>query len=124
MQNETPLPYYLQQDEITKSQLTNFSQMPNAYESLQMTMNPYLMGGSSIQSIKPLIVFTGTDPEYSVEEYLNAVTANLILKIGPEPIKTPLHQSWLHRRTALIQTKIQKKPHLLTQFKNVFQFYL
>ena len=48
MQNEKPLPYDLQQYEITKNQLTNFSQMPNAAESLQMTMNPYLMGGSSI----------------------------------------------------------------------------
>ena len=39
MQNEILLPYYLQQHEITKSQLTNFSQIPNAAESLQMTMN-------------------------------------------------------------------------------------
>ena len=50
MQNEIPLPYYLQQHEITKNQLKNFSQMSNAAESLQMTMNPYLMGGSSIKS--------------------------------------------------------------------------
>ena len=106
MQNEIPLPYYLQQHEITKNQLTNFSQTPNAAESLQMTMNPYLMGGSSITSNKPLMVFTGTDPEYSVEDYLNAVTANLILNIGPEPINTPLHQKWIHRRTALIQTTL------------------
>ena len=34
VQNEIPLPYYLQQNEVTKSQLTNFSQMPNASESL------------------------------------------------------------------------------------------
>ena len=40
MQNEIPLPYYLQQHELTKNQLSNFSQMPNAAESLQMTMNP------------------------------------------------------------------------------------
>ena len=106
MQNELPLPYYLQQHEITKNQLSNFSQMPNAAESLQMTMNPYLMAGSSITSNKPLMVFTGTDPEYSVEDYLNAVTANLILNIGPEPINTPLHQNWTHRRTALIQTAL------------------
>ena len=79
MQNEIPLPYYLQQHEITKNQFSNFSQMPNAPESLQMTMNPYLMGGSPITSNKPLMVFTGTDPEYSVEDYLNSVTANLIL---------------------------------------------
>ena len=50
MQNEIPLPYYLQQHEKTKNQLTNFSQMPNAAESLQMTVNPCLMGGSSITS--------------------------------------------------------------------------
>ena len=106
MQNEIPLPYYLQQHEITRNQLSNFSQMPNAAESLQMTMNPYLMGGSSITSNKLLMVFTGTDPEYSVEDYLNAVTANLILNIGPEPINTPLHQNWIHRRTALIQTTL------------------
>ena len=108
MQNEIPLPYYLQQHEITESQLTNFSRMPNAAESLQMTMNPYLMGGSSMQSNKPLMVFTGTDPEYSVEDYLNAITSNLILNIGPEPINTPLHQNWIHRRTALIQTTIDR----------------
>ena len=63
MQNEIPLPYYLQQHEITKSQLTIFSQVPNAAESLQMTMNSYLMGGSSIISNKSLMVFTGTDTE-------------------------------------------------------------
>ena len=43
-------------------------------------MNPYLMGGSSISSRKPLMVFRGTDPEYSVEDYLKAVTINLIKK--------------------------------------------
>ena len=106
MKNEIPLPYYLQQHEITKNQLKNFSQMPNAAESLQMTMNPYLMGGSSITSNKSLMVFTGIDPKYSVEDYLNAVTANLILNIGPEPINTPLHQNWIHGRTALIQTTL------------------
>ena len=105
MQNEIPLPYYLQQHEITKNQLTNFSKMPNAAESLQMTMNPYLMSGSSETSNKPLMLFTGLDPECSVD-YLNAVKANLILNIGPEPINTPLHQNWIHRRTASIQTTL------------------
>ena len=71
-----------------------------------MTMNPYLMGRSSISSKKTLMVITGTYPENSVEDYLNAVTANLILKIGPEPINTPLHDNWPHRRTALSQTSL------------------
>ena len=53
IQNGIALPYYLQQHEITKNQLSKFSQRPNAAESLQMTMNPYLMGGSLITSNKP-----------------------------------------------------------------------
>ena len=52
------------------------------------------------------MVFTGTDPEYSVEDYLNADTANLTSNIGPEPVNTPLHQKWIHRRTAIIQTTL------------------
>ena len=58
-----------------------------------MTMNPYLIDGSSITSDKPLMLFTRTDPEYSVEDYLNAFTINLVLIIGPEPINKPLHQN-------------------------------
>ena len=61
-------------------------------------------GGSSMTSNNPEWYLTGTDPEYSVEDYFNAVTANLILNIGSEPIKTSLHQIWIHRRTSLIQT--------------------
>ena len=67
--------------------------MLNVAESLQMTMSPYLMCESSISSNKTLMVFTGTDPEYSVEDNLNEVTANLILNIGPEPVSTPLRQN-------------------------------
>ena len=72
-------------------------------------MNPYLTGGSSITSNKPLMVFTGTELEYFVEDYLNAVTANLILSIKPEPKNTQLHQNWIHRRTAVIQTTLDGK---------------
>ena len=52
------------------------------------------------------MVFTGTDPEYSVEDYLNAVTATLISNIGPERVNTPFLQNWIHRRTALIPTTL------------------
>ena len=69
-------------------------------------MNSYLMGESPISSNRPIMVFTGTDPEYSVEDYLNAVTTSLILNIVPEPVITPLHQNWIQRRTALIQTTL------------------
>ena len=47
--------------------------------------------------------FIGTDSEYTVEDYLNAVTANLILNKGPEPINAPHNQNWIHGRTTLIQ---------------------
>ena len=69
-------------------------------------MNPNLMSRSSIISSKPLMVITGTDPDYLVEDYLNAVTANLILNINQTYIYIfiPLYQKWFHRRTALIQT--------------------
>ena len=65
------------------------------------------MRESSISTNKPLMVFTGTDPEYSVEAYLNAVTANLILIIGPEPLNTPINHNWTHRRTPFIQTTLE-----------------
>ena len=106
MQSEMPLTYPLQQHEITKTQPTNFTQIPFEAESLEMTMSPYLMDGSPITSNKPLKLFIGTYPNYSVEAYLIAFTANQFLNIGPEPINTPLHQKWIHRCTALIQTTI------------------
>ena len=71
-----------------------------------MTMNPYVMGGSSITSNKPLMVFTCTDPEYSVEGYLNAVAANSILNIGLEPINTPLHQNNMDKQTHSVKNKL------------------
>ena len=64
------------------------------------------MGRSSISSNKPLMVFPGTDSEYSVEDYLNPVRTNLLLNIVAETVKTTLHQNWIHRRTALIQTTL------------------
>ena len=53
MDNEIPLPYYLQQHEITKSQPTNFSQKPHAAESLQMTIDyEFIPNGWIINIIK------------------------------------------------------------------------
>ena len=52
------------------------------------------------------MVLSGTDRKYSVEDYLNAVKANLILNIRPEPVNRPLHQNWIHRSTSLIRTTL------------------
>ena len=88
---------------LTKLQLTNFTQIQKTAESHQMTMNSYLMDGSSITSNKPLMVLTRLDPEFSVENYLNAVTANIVLNIRPEPINTTLHKNWIYRLTEFKQ---------------------
>ena len=42
-----------------KTPLTNFTQITNTAESLQMTMNPYFMGRPSVTFTKPLMMFTG-----------------------------------------------------------------
>ena len=54
MKNKILICYYLKQHEITKTktQFTNFTQIPNTAESLQMTMNTYLMAESSKTSKK------------------------------------------------------------------------
>ena len=106
MQNEISIPLYLQQHEIAKTQLKIFFHTPNAAESFQLRTNPFLMVGISILSKKSLMVFTGTDTEYSVEDYLNAVATNIVLKKGPVPVNTPVHQNWIHKRTASIQTTV------------------
>ena len=73
-----------------------------------MTMNLYLMGKSTVTSNKPLLNFTGTD-ENSVKAYPKAVRANLFLNIGPETMNKLLHQNWVRRRTALIQTTLDEQ---------------
>ena len=75
MQNKISQPHFLHKHDFTKNQLTNFTQIPNTAESFPMTTNPNLMGGSFVSSNKPLMVFSGSNPEYSIEDYLNAVTA-------------------------------------------------
>ena len=106
MRNEIPLLFYLQKPEITKDKLTNFTKIANTVQSLQIRMNPFLMGELSISSNEPLMVFTGADSEYSVEGYLNTVTVNLIFNIDPQPKNTTLLKNWIQKRPALIQTTL------------------
>ena len=41
-----------------------------------------------------------------MEDDLNAVISILILNLGPDAMITPLHQNWIQRRTAIIQTTL------------------
>ena len=64
------------------------------------------------------MVVTGTDPEYSVEDYLNAVTVELILNKGHEPKKK--RQSI---KIGFIDVNLYSKSHLMARPKNGFEFY-
>ena len=63
------------------------------------------------------MVVTGTDPEYSVSNFLNAVRANLILNIGTEPKKTHFI------KTGYIDVHLYSKSHLMAQPEIGFRFY-
>ena len=67
-------------------------------------MYPY-MGGSvpMQQSLRP---FDGTDNTYTTEDFLNAITANMVMTAGPEQTDSPYHEAWFLKRIAMIQTTL------------------
>ena len=67
-------------------------------------MYPYLGGSEPMQ--RSLIPFDDTDPFYTTENFLNAITANMVITAGPEQIDSPYHESWILERIAMIQTAL------------------
>ena len=65
---------------------------------------PYL--GGSVPTQKSLRQFDGTDPTCTTEDFLNAITANVVLTAGPEQTDSPHHEAWILRRIAMIQTAL------------------
>ena len=54
-------------------------------------MYPYLDGSVSMQqSLRP---FDGTDPNYTTEDFLNAITANMVKTAGPKQTDSPFHEA-------------------------------
>ena len=91
-----PTPYYLQ---AASTQTLS----PVVRRNTQM-MFPYIGGSVPMQqSLRP---FDGTDPIYTAENFLNAVTANMAMTAGPEQTDSPLHETWILRRIAIIQTAL------------------
>ena len=82
---EPPLPFY--------KQLTSMS----IHEEPQIEQN--ISSGSVPTTIRP---FDGTDPAYTVEEYLNSIVAAMIFSSGIEPVNKPGHHQWKVKRAALI----------------------
>ena len=82
---EHPLPFY--------KQLTSMS----IHEEPQIEQN--ISSRSVPTTIRP---FDGTDPAYTVEEYLNSIVAAKIFSSGIEPVNKPGHHQWKVKRAALI----------------------
>ena len=67
-------------------------------------MYPYLGGRVPMQqSLRP---FDGTDPTYPTEDFLNAITAIMVMTAGPEQTDSPFLETWILKRIAKIQTAI------------------
>ena len=67
-------------------------------------MYPYLGGlVPTQQSLRP---FDSTDPAYTTENFLNAITANIVMTAGPEQTDSLFHEAWIQKRIAMIQTTL------------------
>ena len=52
------------------------------------------------QSLRP---FDGADTTYTTKDFLNAITANMLMTAGPEQTDSPYHETWILKRIAMIQ---------------------
>ena len=87
---EPPLPFY--------KQLT----------SMSINEEPQIEQSISSGSVPTTIrLFDGTDPAYTVEEYLNSIVAAMIFSSGIEPVNKPGHHQWKIKRAALILHTLQ-----------------
>ena len=85
-----PLPFYKQ---LTSMSINEEPQIEQSNSS-----------GSVPTTIRP---FDGTDPAYTVEEYLNSIVAAMIFSSGIEPVNKPGHHQWKVKRAALILHTLQ-----------------
>ena len=49
------------------------------------------------QHLRP---FDGNEPTYTAEDFLNAITANMIITAGPEQADSPHQEAWILKRIA------------------------
>ena len=52
------------------------------------------------QSLRP---FIGTDPTYTPVDFLNAITANMVMTAGPEQTDSTYNEAWILKRIAMIE---------------------
>ena len=67
-------------------------------------MKKNISSGSVPTTIRP---FDGTDPAYTVEEYLNSIVAAMIFSSGIEPVNKSRHHQWKVKRAAFLLHTLQ-----------------
>ena len=55
------------------------------------------------QSLRP---FGCTDLTYTTEDFLNAITASMVMTAGPEQTDSTYHEAWKLKRFAMIQAAL------------------
>ena len=55
------------------------------------------------QSSRP---FDGTDPTCTTEDFLNAITAKLVMTADSEQTDSPYHEAWIFKLMAMIETAL------------------
>ena len=78
------------------------------------------------QSIRP---FDGNEPTYTAEDFLNAITANMVMTAGPEQTDSLYNEAWILKRFAVIQTALfgpaqQWYSHIPLDIKKDWQAFL
>ena len=125
-----PLPTNNQSFQITPQQLVDIVRQLSSQNTQQSTKapTPYCLQKASTQKPSPVIrrnaqlmypclggsvpmqqslrPFDGTDPTYTTEDFLNAITANMVMTAGPEQTDSPYHAAWILKRIAMIQTAL------------------
>ena len=67
-------------------------------------MYPYLGGNVPMQqTLRP---FDGTDSTFTTEDFINAITANMVMTARPEQTDSTFHEAWILERNAMIQTAL------------------
>ena len=61
-------------------------------------MYPY--SGGSVPKQQSLRLFDGTDPTYTTEDLLNAITVKMIMTAGQELTDSPYHEAWILNQIA------------------------
>ena len=87
---EPPLPFYKQLKSM------NLNGEPQLEQSIS--------SGSVPTTKRP---FDGTDPAYTVEEYLSSIVAAMIFSSGIEPVNKPGNHQWKVKRAAFIVHTLQ-----------------